>query len=159
MIAPHQEQLVPVRVYQGGERLMAMMPLPGVEPQDISVVVRGDRVVVHAEYRGPHQEERDLLIAEWAIGPYHRELVLPHAVDGARTNATYGNGVLVLVMPRLAPGGTDPQDGWAEFRLEVIEATRGAHVGHTGHDLQQTTTAAYRQRQEEVARRAGGQRE
>ena len=104
MIAPQQEQIVPVRVYQSGERLMAIMPLPGLEPPDISVTVRGDEVVVRGEYRGPHQQDLDLLIAEWAIGPYHRELHLPQAVDGARTNATYGNGVLVLVMPRLAQG-------------------------------------------------------
>ncbi|HEX2325615.1 MAG TPA: Hsp20/alpha crystallin family protein, partial [Chloroflexota bacterium] len=74
MIAPQQEQIVPVRVYQSGERLMAIMPLPGLEPPDISVTVRGDEVVVRGEYRGPHQQDLDLLIAEWAIGPYHREL-------------------------------------------------------------------------------------
>ena len=152
MIAPHQEQVVPIRLYQGGDRLMAAMPLPGLEPQDISVTVHGDRVVVHGEYRGPHQEARDLLIAEWSIGPYYRELTLPQPVDGARTNATYGNGVLVLVMPRLAPDG-ELHD--AEFRLEVIEATRGAHIGHAGHDLHSTTTAEYRERHEQVARSAG----
>jgi HSP20 family protein len=151
MIAPQQEQIVPVRVYQSGERLMAIMPLPGLEPPDISVTVRGDQVVVRGEYRGPHQQDLDLLIAEWAIGPYHRELHLPQAVDGARTNATYGNGVLVLVMPRLAQGER-PQD--TEFRLEVLAAARGAHVGHTGHDLHQTTMAEHRQRQEQAEQAA-----
>ena len=56
MIAPRQEQIVPVRVHQSGERLMAIMPLPGLEPPDISVTVRGEQVVVRGEYRGPHQQ-------------------------------------------------------------------------------------------------------
>ena len=153
MIAPEQEQVVPVRLYQGGERLMAALPLPGLEPQDIEVTLRGAQLVVHGEYRGPHQADRDLLIAEWAIGPYHREIALPQTVDGGRTNATYGNGVLVVVMP-VAAHAAPPND--ATFRLEVLAATRGTHVGHAGHDLHQTTTAEHRQRMEQVARTAGG---
>lgn len=153
MIAPAQEQVVPVRLYQAGERLMAVMPLPGLEPQDIALTLRGTKLVVHGEYRGPHQADRDLLIAEWAIGPYHREIALPQSVDGARTNATYGNGVLVVVMPVAAQASTASD---ADVRLEVVTATRGAHVGHAGHDLHETTTAEHRQRMEQVARSAGG---
>lgn len=151
MIAPQQEQVVPVRVYQSDDRLMVAMPMPGLEPEDILVTVRGNTVIVRGEYRGPHQQDRDLLIAEWAIGPYYRELQLPQPVDGARTNATYGNGVLVLAMPKLAPGqrGSD-----AAFHLEVIEATRGERVGHAGRDLHETTTAAHLQQLEEHVQRA-----
>jgi HSP20 family protein len=151
MIAPHQEQVVPVRLYQGEGRLMLAAPMPGLEPDDISVTVRRDTVVIRGEYRGPHQEERDLLIAEWAIGPYYREVRLPQPVDGARTNATYGNGVLVLVMPKL-PAGEQGSD--AEFRLEVLEATRGERVGHAGRDLHQTTTAEHLRQVEQVLRSA-----
>ena len=151
MIGPRQEQVVPVRLYQGDGRLMLAAPMPGLEPENISVTITSTRAVLRGEYRGPHQQDRDLLIAEWAIGPYYREVQLPQSVDGARTNATYGNGVVVLVMPKLAPGehGSD-----AEFRLEVLAATRGEHVGHTGHDLHQTTTAEQRHQQEETRRGA-----
>jgi HSP20 family protein len=145
-------QTVPVRVYEGDGRLMVAAPLPGLEPPDISVTVRGARVVLHGERRGPRQDARRLHLAEWTTGPYHRELTLPQAVDGARANATYGNGVLVVALPKAEPGraGRD-----IELRLEVLAATRGAHVGHTGRDRHQTTTAEHLQRQGETARRAG----
>ena len=151
MIAPQQEQVVPVRLYQGDGRLMLAAPMPGLEPENISVTITGQNAIIRGEYRGPHQEDRDLLIAEWAIGPYHREIPLPEPVDGAHANATYGNGVLVLVMPKLAAGqgGTD-----GELRLEVLAATRGEHVGHAGHDLHPTTTAAHLQQQAENVRSA-----
>ena len=80
-----QQQSVPVRVYQGPGRVMVAAPLPGLEPADISVTVSGDRLTIRGAVRGPHQGERDLTAAEWAIGPYHREVRLPHPVQSALT--------------------------------------------------------------------------
>jgi HSP20 family protein len=142
---------VPVRVYQSSDRLMVAAPLPGLEPEDIAVRVAGDTLTIHGDVRGIRQEERDLLAAEWSIGPYHRELQLPQPVDGARANATYGNGVLVLVLPKLAADGAPVE---AEFRLQVVDAPRGQRVGHHGHDLSPTTTEAHRRQTEEVVTRA-----
>jgi HSP20 family protein len=155
--ARQEQGEVPVRVYEGGDRLMVMAPLPGLEPPDISVTVLGDRVVIKGEQRGPRQDERQLHLAEWSVGPYHRELTLPERVDGARGNATYGNGVLVLALPKASAGsgGGGGGESAAELRLEVTDAPRGAHVGHTGRDLQETSTAEHRQRMPETARRAG----
>ena len=139
-----QQQLpVPVRIYVTDNRIMVAAPLPGLEPADIAVTIVGDRVIIHGAERGPRQHERDLVASEWTIGPYYREMVLPAPVNGAGTNATYGNGVLVLAMPKLEPG----QPGVAaEVQLEVITATRGERVGHRGRDLQATTTQEHRQR-------------
>jgi HSP20 family protein len=147
---------IPVRVYQSSDRLMVAAPLPGVEPGDIAVRVAGDTLTIHGDVRGVHQEDVDLLVEEWAIGPYHREVRLPHRVDGARANATYGNGVLVLALPKASAVGSGGGDeSPAELRLEVTDAPRGAHVGHTGRDLQETSTAEHRQRMSETARQAG----
>jgi HSP20 family molecular chaperone IbpA len=144
---------VPVRVYQSDGRLMVAVPLPGVGPADIAVRVAGDALTIHGDVRGVRQEARDLLTVEWAIGPYHRELRLPQAVDGARANATYGNGVLVLALPKLQPG---TPAGDAEFRLQVLDAPRGQRVGHHGQDLRPTTTAAHRRQTAAVVARAQG---
>lgn len=148
---PEHGQPIPVRLYRTGELLVLAAPMPGLEPADIKVSIIGDRVTIHGEERGPHQRERDLVLAEWAIGPYHREVSLPQAVNGALTNATYGNGVLVLSMPK-AEGGRPPTE--AEVRLEVIAATRGARVAHTGHDIQPTTTTEHRRAQRRAGRGA-----
>src|SRR5581483_2013092 len=116
------------RLYETEDRLMLAVPMPGLEPEDILVVIDGTRVTIHGAERGPHQHERRLLITEWTIGPYHRELDLPGPVDGPLTNATYDNGVLVLSMPKARTGAGTA----AEIRLEPVEATRGEHVGHVG---------------------------
>jgi HSP20 family molecular chaperone IbpA len=145
------QQTVPVRVYQGAGRIMAAAPLPGMEPADSSVTVSGDALTIRGARRGPLQDARDLIAAEWAVGPYRREVRLQHPADGARTNATCGNGVLVPVLPERRPG---TPDAGAEIRLESVAATRGQRVGHSGHDLHPTTTLAHRRRMDEARRRA-----
>jgi hypothetical protein len=96
---------------------MVMAPMPGLGPEDIVVRIDGRHVVIHGDARGPHQDDVNLSIAEWAVGPYHRELDLPEGVDGVVTNATYGNGVLVLSMPKLRAGHAGTA---AEFRLVTV---------------------------------------
>ncbi len=156
MAQQSQSQNVPVRVYQTDRRIMVAAPMPGLEPEDIDVKIVGDRVTIRGELRGVRQDERDLLVSEWTVGPYYREIVLPQSVDGALSNATYGNGVLVLMMPRMQVG---LQPTRAEFHLQALEATRGERVGHVGHDIDPTTTEEHRRRVEETAEAAGAQRD
>lgn len=134
-------QLVPVRVYRSAGRIMVAAPMPGLEPQDITVTVDGDRVTIEGRERGPHQHERDIILAEWTVGPYHRDVQLVEQVAAELVNATYDNGVLVLAMPTV-DGGVPASR--AEIRLESIEATRGEYVRHVGRDITPTTTRQHR---------------
>ena len=137
------QQTVPIQLHQTDDRLVLAAPMPGLGPEDISVSISGDRVTIRGTYRGSRQDQPEALLSEWTMGPYYRELVLPQPVHGALTNATYGNGVLVLSMPKLAPG---TQGGHMEFRLETIADTRGQRIGHTGSDIKPTTAQARRRR-------------
>jgi HSP20 family protein len=134
-------QSIPLQIHQNDRYIILAAPMPGLEPQDISVVIAGDRVTISGSYRGSRQEKEDVLLAEWTMGPYAREIILPQSVNGQLTNATYGNGVLVLAMPK-AP----EENGHAEFQIEVVQGTLGQRIGHTGSDLQPMTTEEHRQR-------------
>jgi HSP20 family protein len=140
MVMQKESQTLPVRLYQSEERLMMAVPMPGLEAGDISVNISGDRVTIRGEERGPGQHQRDLILEEWTIGPYYCEVSLPQAVDGTLANATYGNGVLVLSMPKAKTGQAQTD---ANFQLEPIESTRGERVGHSGQDIHRKTTAEH----------------
>jgi HSP20 family protein len=133
------QQTIPVQLHQADDRLVLATPMPGLEPQDIAVSISGDRVTIDGAYRGSRQQQPEILVSEWTIGPYYRDLTLPQPVNGVLTNATYGNGVLVLSMPILEPG---KQGGETTFRLEAISGVKGQRVGHTGAALQPTMTQA-----------------
>jgi HSP20 family protein len=136
MTMPSQpEQTVPVQLHRAQGRLVLAAPMPGLEPQDIVVSIHGDRITIRGEYRGSRHAQPETVISEWTMGPYHREVNLPQPVSGALTNATYGNGVLVLAMPTLEPG---VQEDAIEFRLEADTGTQGQRVGHTGSEIEPT---------------------
>jgi HSP20 family protein len=141
-MGPQQPQQIPVRIYQTDDRIMVAAPVPGLEPENIFVTVVGDRVTIRGEERGPGQHERDLLVAEWTVGPYYREVTLPQLVNGALSNATYGNGVLILALPKLAP--EQPRTS-VEFQLQAVAATHGERVGHSGSAIHPATTKEHRQ--------------
>src|SRR2546430_145914 len=89
MTHPEQQtKTVLVRMYQIDDRIMVATPMPGLEPEDISVAIVGTHVAIRGKERGPGQHARDLLLAEWTIGPYYREVVLPEPVNGTLSNAT-----------------------------------------------------------------------
>ena len=47
---------------------------------------------------------------------------------------------------RLPKEPAEQKSSAAEFRLEVVEPTRGEHIRHAGRDIQPTSTAEHRDR-------------
>jgi HSP20 family protein len=145
-----QTQRLPVRIYKSENQFALAAPLAGLEAGDIHITIDGKHVTIHAKQRGPRQNRLHLLQAEWNIGPYHREIELPETVDGTLANATYGNGVLVLTMPKADGMAKSTR---AEFTLEAIRPTRGERIGHVGHEIQAITTKEHRARVAEISKK------
>ncbi len=127
-----QEQLkvqqIPVKVYRTADRLMVAAPMPGLEPEDVLVQVTDDgHLILQGELRGMLKNVKELLIDEWSVGEYYRDLPLPNAVDGMHANVTYGNGVVVVVLP------ISNQTTGANLTVETVGPARGQQVGNTGH--------------------------
>jgi HSP20 family protein len=131
---------LPVKMYQTAERLTVAAPMPGLEPADISVNITAEGTLeLRGKRRGPRQDDMDLLLDEWRVGPYERTLSLPCGVNGELADVTYGNGVLVVALPKAS--ATRP----ASLNLEAIGLARGQRVGSHGRDLAPTTTAQHRE--------------
>jgi HSP20 family protein len=146
-------QTIPVRLYNSNEQMILAAPLPGLQPENISITIAGKNITIEGDERGPHQHERDLIVDEWTFGPYHREISLPEPVDGSLTNATYSNGVLVLAMPKCK---TSESPAAADFQLHPIAAAHGERIGHTGSSIQPTSSSEHEKKHqsEKKARRS-----
>jgi HSP20 family protein len=121
-------QQIPVKMYRSADRLTIAAPMPGVQPEDILVEVTDDlRVVLQAELRGSLKDIKELLLDEWSVGDYYRDLQLEDAVDGEHANVTYGNGVLVVVLPIV------DQTVPATITIEKTAKDFGEYVGNSGH--------------------------
>lgn len=121
---------VPVNIYQEADRLMVAALLPGMEPPSIRVEVQGRSLTIYGERRGPGQQRTQRhLVQEWTAGPYRRTVELPIWVDVEKANATYDNGVLVLILPPASGHST------GQIVLSKVGTIKGQHVGHVGQDL------------------------
>lgn len=118
---------VPINLFENDRELVLVTPMPGVAAEDISVDVRDDgHVTVRARMHGEGQERIEYLLREWSYGPFERTIELPVAVDAARANLTYGNGVLTVAFPKAAT--TAP----AMLAVAPTGHARGVTVGHSG---------------------------
>jgi len=127
-----QEQLklqeIPVKVYKTDDRLMIAAPMPGIEPENIVIeVTDGGHLVLYGELRAMLKDVKELLLDEWSVGIYHRDLELPAPVNGESANVTYGNGVVTVALPiseHIVP---------ARLTLERLAPTHGERKGNAGH--------------------------
>jgi HSP20 family protein len=97
----------PMDVFETVEAVVVEIDLPGVEKDDIAVLIHGRTLVVEGK-KGESREVAETvsyLCAERAFGPIRRSVRLPAPVDENKTRAVYREGVLRVTMPKLAPPG------------------------------------------------------
>jgi HSP20 family protein len=77
--------------------------IPGVEKKDLDVSLSDSVVTIKGSTSHEGKEEKgDYHRSEISSGSFFRTLTLPADVDGAKAKATFKNGVLELVLPKLA---------------------------------------------------------
>ncbi|MGQ0548678.1 MAG: Hsp20/alpha crystallin family protein [Armatimonadota bacterium] len=123
-------ETIPVNIYEEENRTMVATPVPGMEPANIGIDVDGRQLVINCGLRGPGQDRtKEYFLREWRVGPYRRIVTLPRLVDVSRANATYDNGVLVIILPvhDMPTVGT--------LVLDKVGTAKGLVIGHVGRDL------------------------
>lgn len=131
-------QRIPVKVYRTQDRISVAAPMPGLEPDNITVeITPQNHLLLHGAVRGMLKGDKQLLVDEWSVGDYHRDLELPAPVNGNEANVTYGNGVVVVVLP--VADKTTP----AHLRMQHMGDSKGERVGNAGHPPQPMTTARH----------------
>ncbi|HEY5867597.1 MAG TPA: Hsp20/alpha crystallin family protein [Candidatus Tectomicrobia bacterium] len=98
----HREPWQPrTDVYETDVAYVVEVDLPGVTMQDISVQLTGSTVVIAGKRESalPGDVEKQPRV-ERPCGTFRRAFTLPTAVKSAEVQATYGNGVLTVTVPK-----------------------------------------------------------
>jgi HSP20 family protein len=122
-----QAQRIPINVYETTEDIVLAAPMPGIDADNVDIEVVGSTVTLRATLRGPGQADRKYLLHEWTYGPYERTVILPVEVDGEHANATHGNGILVVALPKASRAKT------IRIPLNKAGSEENRHQGHSGH--------------------------
>jgi HSP20 family protein len=114
-------QTLPIDLWETADSLVVRVPLPGVKPEndDVDISVDGNVLTIRARLpdaageggeasagasgqasaTGPDQRVR-WLVREIPRGEAQRSVELPVAVDADKATAHFGNGLLLLTLPK-----------------------------------------------------------
>ncbi|MEA2428862.1 MAG: hypothetical protein QOF37_2490 [Thermoleophilaceae bacterium] len=94
-----------VDVYYCGQpaRAIVKVAIPGIDPDDVSLEIRGRQLVISGERRAQEAEGRLYQQIEIVHGPFKRAIELSADVDAENASATYEDGVLRIEVPLVQP--------------------------------------------------------
>jgi HSP20 family protein len=97
-----------VDVYYVGDppRAIVRADLAGIDPDEIELEIRGRELVLAGRRRPGDDEERLYQQLEIEHGPFRRVVALGAEVDPGAARAVYEDGMLVIELPVVGPGGS-----------------------------------------------------
>jgi len=93
-------QSLPVNVWETTEGYQAALLAPGLDENSINVTVHEDTLVIEGELGFSVPEGAKAVWQEFGPSKFRRSLRLGTAVDPARVEAMYKNGLLLVTMPK-----------------------------------------------------------
>jgi HSP20 family molecular chaperone IbpA len=93
-------QSLPVNVWETPEGYQAALLAPGLDERSINVTVHEDTLAVEGELTFNAPENAKTIWQEFGPAKFRRSLRLGAAVDPAKVEAMYRNGLLLLTMPK-----------------------------------------------------------
>jgi HSP20 family protein len=98
-------QSFPVNMYEAGDAVVVVAPLPAIAPDDVTITIDGQRLVIEAALRTA--APKDYLLHEWRYGGYAREVTLPAGYSNS-AEATLANGQLAVRILREGQNNAGP---------------------------------------------------
>jgi len=87
-------------VYETAEHLTVVSEMPGVRPEDLSVTVEDNVLVIHGKPERHEEPTGDVLLKEFEVGEFYRAFQLPADYDPEKIEAGMRQGVLTLRLPK-----------------------------------------------------------
>ena len=92
---------IPLDVVERDDAFEVHAAIPGVKPDDVEVVVQGERLTIRAEVRREEDQAGDnWLMRELRSGSVQRTITLPAPVSSDKAEARIELGVLTLRLPK-----------------------------------------------------------
>ncbi|RJQ55579.1 MAG: Hsp20/alpha crystallin family protein [Actinobacteria bacterium] len=91
----------PIDVIEKDGEVLVRAELPGLDPEDVEVLVHDGTLVIKGERRFEDElDEEDFYRIERRYGSFERDVRLPIEIKQDEVAATFKNGVLEVVLPK-----------------------------------------------------------
>jgi HSP20 family protein len=115
------EFLAPVEVFDRDGHTVVKMELPGVTMEDIDISLADGVLTIKGEKKYKEEtEEQDYYRCETSYGSFHRRFAVPQGLDGSKISATYDNGVLEVLLPKVE----EQQEHKVEVKAKAKKTTK-----------------------------------
>lgn len=99
---PMQENMPNMDVIDREDEIVVRAEVPGVNKEDLDVSLSETAITVKGTlHREENEEKGDFHRQEISRGSFTRTVSLPGEVDGAKTKASFKDGVLEVILPKL----------------------------------------------------------
>jgi HSP20 family protein len=90
-----------VDFYENGEQLVLKAELPGVNKDDLELTLHDGVLTLTGERREEKSlEDSEVHRSERFLGKFSRSFTLPAAVDAAKVQASFKDGILTVTLPK-----------------------------------------------------------
>jgi HSP20 family protein len=115
-----QTQSLPLNLAETEDAFTLSAPLPGFQPEDVDITVRGQNVSIRAQHKASADAD-NLARREWGQISFQRSFELPSAVEAEQASAAFRHGVVTVTLPKAAPATVVPVEAdEPEAREEAV---------------------------------------
>jgi len=94
--------LAPMEVFDSDGNTVVRLEVPGMTMDDIDISVSDGLLTIKGEKKAEKEvKEEDRYCSERVYGSFRRTLSVPKGLDESNIHATYDNGVLEVVLPKI----------------------------------------------------------
>lgn len=96
--------LLAAETWETAHAVIIRLEVPGIRKEELDISIQANLLVVRGVKRseGEHEGRRYSLM-ERAYGTFERTIPIPHEIDDDRSEVTYQDGVLTVVLPKTEP--------------------------------------------------------
>ncbi len=117
--------VLPLDMYEEGNNLIVMAALPGLKPEEVDIQVQGDALTITVESDHEHESQdtgRNFQLREHLYSRLERSVMLPVVVDADKAQASFGNGIVTVTLPKTGTTEAGPAAIKTEKLGEMAEA-------------------------------------
>ncbi len=93
---------IPIDMYHTASEVVVKATLPGLKPEEVDVSISGNTLTIKAERKEEKEtKEKDYIRKENRYGMVSRSITLPSEVKAENAEASFKNGILSLVLPKI----------------------------------------------------------
>lgn len=91
-----------VDIVEKKDEIVVIADMPGVDEKSVDVTLEKNVLTIYGNVEAEIPENHKLLLSEYGIGDFQRTFTLSDEVEKEKIQATVKNGVLKLILPKIA---------------------------------------------------------